>query len=299
MKYIHKEPQSLLSKIIEPLITIVKPKSSLKKYLSKHDFSSKKASLPFFIKRKFNVSETISDGRKTWTISSKGKQSGKVVLFIHGGAYVHSLLIFHWLFISKFVKQSAATIVVPDYPLAPLANYKDNFNFIENIYDDLLMSFSPKNITLMGDSAGGGFCLSFAQYLAEKNKAQAAQLILIAPWLDISMENPAIKTIEEKDKMLDVEGLKMAGKAYAADLDVQNYLVSPIFGKFDNLPKISVFIGGHDILLKDCEKLYDIFFEKNIALNYFEYPKMIHDWIMLTPLKEAQFALKQIVNLMK
>lgn len=41
----------------------------------------------------------------------------------------------------------------------------------------------------MGDSAGGGLSLAMCQYAGEKNIEQPHKLILISPWLDISLEN--------------------------------------------------------------------------------------------------------------
>lgn len=299
MKYIHPKPQSIFAKLVELLLPIFKPRDSFKNKAKKQDFISKTARLPFFIKSKFKVTTTANKGRKTWTIAPKKNKTEKVVLFVHGGAYVHSLLIFHWMFIYKFVKQTGATIVVPDYPLAPASNCLDNFTFIGKEYDYLIGNYKTENIILMGDSAGGGFCLSFAQYLAQNNKPQASKLILIAPWLDVSMENPEIKLIEKKDKMLDVAALQLTGKSYADNLGVNHYQVSPIYGEFDNLPEISIFIGGHDILLCDCEKLKKILIDKNIDFNYFEYPKMFHDWVLLTPIKEAKIAFKQMLVLVE
>ena len=299
MQYTHSNNQSLLAQVAERLIFIINPKSTLKKYLTKQKITVQKTRLPFFIKRDFNVAETTKKGRQTWTISPKNKNSETIILFVHGGAYVYSLLIFHWIFIAKLIKETNATIVVPDYPLVPFENCEDVFSFIETDYDKLLKNHPSKDIILMGDSAGGGFCLSFAQYLTQQNKKQAEQLILLAPWLDVSMENPEIQSMLEIDKMLEFEGLQLAGKLYANPLDVQHYQVSPIYGEFDNLPKISIFIGGHDMLLKDCEKLRRRLKEKNIEYNYYDYPKMFHEWVMFTPLKESKFALKQIVNLIK
>ncbi len=39
----------------------------------------------------------------------------------------------------------------------------------------------------MGDSAGGGLSVAFCEYLAVNNYSQPEKLILISPWLDVSM----------------------------------------------------------------------------------------------------------------
>ena len=46
-----------------------------------------------------------------------------------------------------------------------------------------------ENIILMGDSAGGGFVLSFCQYLKQIKVKQPNNIIVFSPWVDLSMEN--------------------------------------------------------------------------------------------------------------
>lgn len=299
MQYIHSKNQSVLAKIVEFFIPFVKPRSEYKKTLSRTVPKIEKANVPFFIKMAFNVKTTENNSRKTWTISPKNKKSEKTILFVHGGAYVHTLLIFHWMFLYKLAKQTGATIVVPDYPLAPQNTYLDTYNFIEKVYDEWIQEIPSKKHILMGDSAGGGFCLGFAQYLKEKGKALPSQLIVLAPWLDLTMKNPEIDKIEEKDKMLSIESLIMAGESYAGKSSTKNYMISPIYGNFESLPRISLFIGGNDILYPDCEKWKDMLLRQNVDFNYYYYPKMFHDWMMVTPLAESKKALKQIVDLVK
>ena len=60
----------------------------------------------------------------------------------------------------------------------------------------------------LGDSAGGGFCLSFAQTLRNIHfKKRPKKLVLLSPWVDISMSNPEIRELEKKDLLLDPKHL--------------------------------------------------------------------------------------------
>lgn len=127
----------------------------------------------------------------------------------------------------------------------------------------------------MGNSAGSGIALGFAQKLRNENKPLPSQIILNSPWLDITMSNPNITETDKKDKRQSIKGLKMAGQAYAAGLDARDYRVSPLYGDFSGLGKISLFIGTHDLFLADSRKLKQKMKEQNIPINYFEYPKCL------------------------
>src|SRR5690606_3466899 len=116
-------------------------------------------------------------------------------------------------------------------------------------------------IVFMGNSAGGGLALGFAQKLRNENRTQPqpSQLILISPWLDITLSNPDIRMVDKKDKLLSIKGLRMAAKAYASSVDGNDFRVSPIYGDFSGLGKISLFIGTNDLFVADARKFKGLF----------------------------------------
>ncbi len=146
----------------------------------------------------------------------------------------------------------------------------------------------------MGDSAGGGFALALAQLLLEKGLSQPGKIILLSPWLDITMKNPDAYVLEDKDPMLGIYGLIQMGKAYAGDTNLNHYLLSPINGKINGLGKISLFIGTHEVFLPDARRFRDIALSQGARINYFEYPKMNHIFV-LYPIPEAKKATKEII----
>lgn len=104
----------------------------------------------------------------------------------------------------------------------------------------------------MGDSSGGGLAFGFAMMLRDEKISQPNQIILLSPWLDITMSNNDILEIDKKDKILGVKSLQMAGKLYADTLDLRNYRASPIFGDVSGIGAtgyISVSINCHSYRL--------------------------------------------------
>ena len=114
--------------------------------------------------------------------------------------------------------------------------------------------------------------------------------------VDISMNNPEI----EKMAILihfKVETAKMAADAFCSGNNPQSEKYSPIYGEIMGLPELSLFIGTHDILYPDCKDLR-ICVKIKTFLKVFEYPKMIHVW-MLFHLPESKMAMKDLFSIIE
>ena len=203
----------------------------------------------------------------------------------------------HWQLFDKLIEATGATIVVHDYPLVPHYTQKEAFELTDKVYENLLAKYKTETKYFIGDSAGAGLALAFAQLLRNEGRPLPNQIILSAPWLDVTLENPEVMKIDKDDKMLGINGLQMAGKAYAGELDTKNYRVSPIYGDFNDLPKISLFIGTHDLFWADAKKLKSKLEKESINFNYYEYPKMFHNWWIAVGMPESKSVIKQVAPL--
>ena len=117
----------------------------------------------------------------------------------------------------------------------------------EKLYRHLLETGKP--ISVMGDSAGGGFVLSFCQDLKTIGLPQPDEIIVFSPWVDVSMSNSPYDN--ESDPILGEIGLREIGKAWAGDMDTNDYRVSPLFGDNHDLAKTLIFVGDNEIFYKD------------------------------------------------
>lgn len=197
------------------------------------------------------------------------------ILYFHGGAYSGGINQTHWNFVAQLLKDTNANILVPDYPLVPKNTYRDVFRMVDKIYEAYL---TEKKFIIMGDSAGGGISLAFAQKLGEKNKKMPEKVILISPWLDITMKNEEIDKIQEKDKLLNKNILKLAGNLYCGKDDPNDYLVSPINGPMDKIDNVFIFTGTYDILNPDVAILKDKLSSEKLSI--FEKQEAQHNWIL-------------------
>lgn len=237
-----------------------------------------------------------SKERNVFSLKPKNCQSSTYILYLHGGGYLFGFNTIHWKFIDTLVQALNCTFIAPDYPVAPRFTVIDSFEMVLPIYKDLANRVGGEKIILMGDSAGGGFALALAQKIKEDGIEQPCQIILLSPWLDITLQNPEIIALDSEDPILGIHGLRLAGEAYAGGLDLSNYLLSPINGNFEGLGKISIFMGTKDILLADARKLIKIAEGKGIHINYYEYEEMVHVWLIFD-MPESKKAIEQIDDL--
>lgn len=291
---------SIQSRLFNFLLkSVTKKKIFRKQFASGESIFYNSPEPPRQMLKTFHVHKFKINNRNVFTIRSKNKsQSEKHILYLHGGAYVQSFLTFHWSFMARLIKETNCTITAPDYPLAPDNTYKESFAMLTTLYSQLLSTTDSHHFIFMGDSSGGGFALALAQEMQNLYIKQPDQIILLSPWLDITLSNPYIKEIDAILPFLGIEELRKVGKAYAGGTSPDHHLLSPINGSLEGLGKISVFIGTRDILVADTRKLKSLAESKRIAINYFEYEEMIHVWMFLN-FPESKKARQQIIDLVK
>ena len=319
----NKHKLSLEVKLIQFFLRLFKTKFIMEAKMISNGFDNKPAIPKKSFYKKYSIIESNLDGRQIWELSLKEKEynqfSNLLILFLHGGAYMANITKGHWNLIEQLLIKTKGTIIVPDYPLAPYSNYLETYDFLDKLYLKILGKYKDKKIVLMGDSAGGGLALGFVQKLRDErinnekinndrinnkenkklSKVLPDYIILFSPWLDISMSNPDIKSIEKKDLLLTIKGLKSAAEKYAVDIDIKDFMVSPIYGDFKGLCKIAIFTGTNDILNPDARKLKNKLEQQNIDFYYFEYPEMFHDWVIITRLKESKDAIEKVCEILK
>jgi acetyl esterase/lipase len=246
------------------------------------------------VQRRILVQQDRVAGVEVYQLSPKrpGKTGGHVVYF-HGGAYVRPITSHHWWFLQELVEKTGCSVSVPLYPLAPETTCAQTVSAMAEVYR--LISAEGPVPTVMGDSAGGGLAVSLCHALREQGVNLPRSLVLICPWMDVSMTHPDIAGNERLDPMLTAAGLNAAGRFYAGEQELTHPYASPLYGTLTGLPRTLLFVGTRDILSHDGIAFAEAVREEGVEIDLQVGKDMVHVWPIL-PIPEARTALNQIAR---
>ena len=181
--------------------------------------------------------------------------SKKVIVYLHGGAYIQQPAPDHWIFLERLVAETSAIAHMPLYPLAPGHTFEESYRLLTAFYDELLATTDADDIVFMGDSAGAGLAMGLCLEFARSGRELPAKLVLMSPWADLALENPDVADFEPDDCMLAIYGLREAGKLWAGDTPVDDPRLSPINGDLSILPPVTMFVSTKELFFPDVLRL--------------------------------------------
>jgi len=301
MIFTHREPQSIRSMLVEQVFRRagvshgpngLRPRFIVRQYTK----SLLSPDPPRGIRVRLDVRSFSIGQSRVHVLIPRIDGCGRCILYLHGGSYVATFTRQHWNFLAKIAEKTKSVIIAPDYPLAPEHRWSEAYRVLFALWKRMGEFLPYTSTVLMGDSAGGGLALGFVQALRDSHLAMPASVIMLSPWLDVTLENPQIEVLSPTDPFLNVEALRVAGKAWAGRSNPRRMEISPIYGHFEDLPPLSLFIGTKDLLLADCRKFRDLCVVANAKLDYYEYEGMLHVW-MLLPIRESGYAVAQIMGI--
>ncbi len=234
-----------------------------------------------------NVEEFyINDKMQTFVWGNE--DANHIILYFHGGAYVYPPMLLHFKAVDNIAKKTGARVYFPIYPRIPAYHFKDVYPLVDKLYSDILKTAPPESVTLMGDSAGGGIALGFALWLKDFDLPQPKNIILISPWLDVTMSNKSMEKYEKKDPLLAVWGLRKMGQIWAGGKDdrIMPY-VSPIYGDHEGLGKITMLVGTRELFYPEVMRFSKLLHQQKIDYNLLIAHKMNHAFPVM-PIPEGR-----------
>lgn len=226
--------------------------------------------------------------------------STQLIFHIHGGAFFIGSLKTHRAFLSEIAARTQMQIVHLDYPLAPEHPYPEASEAIYDAYMQLLaQGILPKDIILSGDSCGANLALALALKIkAENPHLQPSGLILMSPFLDLTLTSESLRYNQKHDALLSIEALETGIEFYVPkNVDKASPELSPIFGDFRGLPPTLVQAGSKEILLNDATRFESKAREAKVDVSIKIYTGMWHNFQMFNPwFNEARSALADIAH---
>ena len=198
------------------------------------------------------VESVDANGVAAEWISQSNADSERVLLYLHGGAYVLGSFKSHRDLVARISGAAGIRGLLIDYRLAPEHVFPAGLDDAVTAYSWLLSNGTkPEHIVVGGDSAGGGLTLALLQALRDKNIPMPAGAVLLSPWTDLVGTVESRTTREDADPWISGQALSFVSGLYNGTEDINNPLISPINADLHGFPPLHIDVGHDEVLLDD------------------------------------------------
>ncbi len=241
------------------------------------------------------ISEPVAaDGVAADWVSIRDHSAERVVLYLHGGAYVMGSTATHRALAGRIARAASARVLLPDYRLAPENPFPAAVEDALTCWRWLLaQGHAPERMAIAGDSSGGGLALATLLALKDADEPLPACAVGLSAWTDLEGSGPSAEPGAVDDPMLTPEGLRDSGRDYAA-ADLRNPLASPLFGDPEGLPPLLLQVGSREVLLSDSTRFAEKARLAGVDVSLEVEEGLIHVWQMLPGVPEADTAVTRI-----
>ncbi len=230
---------------------------------------------------------------------AQGPKKRKLILYLHGGAFIYPPVFFHWRFLHDLCLRTHCDALLPVYPKSPEYVCEHSVKTLLEYYQNISESKQYDEIHLVGDSAGACLCLVVAQEAHKNGWQKPTTTTLLSPCVDLShTKEAAMRALQDKDTMLQLDRVISLNAIWQGNLPMQHPWVSPVFGDFSGVDNLNVYYGSDEILQPDDLFLKETYEKAGKTGHFHEYEGMFHTFAMF-PIPEGFRAVKEMANTIK
>jgi acetyl esterase/lipase len=229
-------------------------------------------------------------------IATSASIANRVVLFCHGGGFQVGSIRSHAGLMSRLADAGKARVLGFNYRLAPEHRYPAAADDAFAAYQWLLGSgVASSRIIIAGDSAGATLALSTALRARNSSLPLPSGLVLISPWLDLTLRGDSYANRAELDIFSKPAQLAAMARSYLGrNGKASDPSVSPIDADLTGLPPILIHAGDHDITVDDAFLL--AWRARSCAVNVEVrvWDSMFHHFQMFGELRQSKESLAEL-----
>jgi monoterpene epsilon-lactone hydrolase len=203
------------------------------------------------------VTEVTADGVPAHWLAAPGADSGRVLLFLHGGGYELGSLRSDGELAARLGRAGRMRVLFPEYRLAPEHPFPAAIDDVRAVWHWLRtdQGLGAKSIAVAGASAGGGLTVALLVATRDAGEALPAAAVLMSPTVDLTSSGASMTERADQDPVSTPAMLRQFASDYLAGADPRTPLASPLFASMSGLPPLLVQVGTADVLLSDSERL--------------------------------------------
>ena len=232
-----------------------------------------------------------------WITSPGNEASDRILLHVHGGAFVSCRIDEYRNYGFSLSKAAAARVLVFDYRLAPEDPFPAALDDTVAVYRALLAEgVAPERIAFSGDSCGGGIAIAALLVLRDAGDPLPAAAAGLSGWYDLEATGVSAREPRGVDPFVDPEWIRRRGRDYVGPSgDLRDPKASPIHADLGGLPPLFLQAGEVDVTRDDATRLATRAAREGVAVVLDVWPEMIHGFQGLAAmLPEARRALARM-----
>ncbi len=279
---------------VKPMLRYTRSVTSVRKAMTLTDKTFGRLIMP----RDTRVTTAAADSiacRCDWIDTATSRRE-QVILYLPGGAYILRTPHMHAAMVSRLCTQSGARALICYYRLAPEHPFPACLEDSVAAYDWLLQQgYKPEQITIAGDSAGGGLTLSTLLKLRDTGRPLPACAVMMSPLLDAGDTAPSRSKNALSDSALPHPNERAINPRplFLAGEDPKNPLISPVYGEYHGLPPMYVLVSDSEMLLDDSLRLARRAQLYSVKVRVDIWRRVPHVWTAMPFLPEAKDGLQR------
>jgi len=212
---------------------------------------------------------------------------------VAGSAFTHRGLA------GRLARAAGLRVLLPHYRLAPEDPLPAALRDARRAWEALIAEgFSPSDIALGGDSAGGGLAFALLAELCAAGTPPRA-IIGFSPWTDLTGQGASITGNAEADPLFPAERFGDLVGFALGEVPPEDPRLSPLFAAFPAPPPVLIQVGLTEILRDDSLRLAERLRSFGAPVTLETWPDTPHVWQMFGFLPEARQAIASAARFLR
>lgn len=212
-----------------------------------------------------------------WAVP-KGSAEDRVIFSVHGGGGVSGSIYTHRKLFGHLAKAAGARALLTEYREehhpAPLEDTTAAYRWL------LDQGIDARHIAVVGDSLGGGLSVSTMLRARELGLPTAAALLLMSPWVDMTVSNQTFDTNHDTERFFYKEVVGALAAMYLGAANPKDPLASPLYANLSGLPPTYIQVGGDETLLGDSLQFDENARKVGVDVQVEVFPDQLHTFQM-------------------
>lgn len=229
-------------------------------------------------------------------LETPGNQPQRVLLYLHGGAFMFRFPHSHGALVGKWCRKLGARALMVQYRLAPEHPFPAAPDDCHAAYRWLLaQGYRADDIVLAGDSAGGNLALATLHRIKAAGEPMPRCAVLLSPFVDATLSGASLRYNAHCDPMFTIEGMMTIRSLYVKPESYFDPSASPLFADFTGLPPMLIQAGGIEMLRDDSVRVAERAHAAGVPVQLEIWEHMPHVFQAIPLLPQAAVASQRIM----